>query len=354
MYPALTVLEAIEPAMVEQVLWVGGEGGIESTLVPRAGIPYQTVPAAGVHGVGLRTLPGNLIKLLRGFFAARKIIRQFQPQVMFFTGGYVMIPVALAGFNVTKLLFVPDIEPGLALKTMARLANRIAVTVEDASTYFSNGSKLAVTGYPTRRSLEDWPRARAMEHFQLDDEQPVLLVFGGSKGARSINRALVANLPSLLENFQVIHISGSLDWQEIETARQGLPQTIQNRYRLFEYLHEDMGAAYSAADLVLSRAGASTLGEYPLFGLPAILVPYPYAWRYQKINADYLVKKGAAILLPDEDLADGLAPLVQNILQDNLKRESMADAMRSLHKPYASGRIANLLVELSAKERKRE
>ena len=120
-YPALSVLQALDKDPLD-MLWVGSEGGMEEDLVKRAGIRYTAIPAAGVHGVGLKALPGNLVRLARGVLASRRILREFNPQVLFFTGGYVAVPMALAGTGVPSLLFVPDIEPGLALKTLARFA----------------------------------------------------------------------------------------------------------------------------------------------------------------------------------------------------------------------------------------
>jgi len=114
-----------------ETLWVGGEGGMETALVERAGIPFKAIPAAGVHGVGLRRLPGNLLSLARGVVASQSLLAAFRPDVLFFTGGYVAVPMALAGRKVASLLYVPDIEPGLALKTLARFATRITLKSRD-------------------------------------------------------------------------------------------------------------------------------------------------------------------------------------------------------------------------------
>jgi UDP-N-acetylglucosamine--N-acetylmuramyl-(pentapeptide) pyrophosphoryl-undecaprenol N-acetylglucosamine transferase len=255
-----------------QVLWVGGEGGMEAELVMQAKISFDTIPAAGVHGVGLCALPGNLLRLARGFLAARKLLRRFRPDVMFFTGGYVAVPMALAGLRIPSVLYVPDIEPGLALKTLARFADRIALTTEDSRAFFP-GHRVVVTGYPTRDELLSWDRAEAQQILDLQPDLPTLLVFGGSKGARSINRALFPALPDLLAEMQIVHVSGTLNWPEVEEICQGLTDQQLQRYHAYPYLHAEMGAAFQAADLVLSRAGASSLGEFPIFGLPAILVP---------------------------------------------------------------------------------
>jgi len=319
---------------------------MEEELVKRTGIPFQSIPAAGVHGVGLRSLPANLAKLLRGYLASRRILKDFDPDVLFFTGGYVAFPMALAGRSIPTLLYVPDIEPGLALKSVARFADRIAVTTEDSKDYFNTKDRLVVTGYPVRNDLAGWTRESGARFFGLSAGLPVLLVTGGSQGARSINNAVLDNLHQLLRMAQVIHISGSLDWPAVQAAAAGLPQELSARYHPMPYLHE-MGAALASADLVISRAGASVLGEYPFFGLPAILVPYPYAWRYQKVNAGLLARDGAALILEDQLLKSDLLPLIQTLLENPARREAMRSAMRSLTQPDAAGAIAGQILQLA-------
>jgi undecaprenyldiphospho-muramoylpentapeptide beta-N-acetylglucosaminyltransferase len=346
-YPALAVLQTMQNKA--EVLWVGGEGGMEARLVERAKVPFKTIPAAGVHGVGLQMLPGNTIRLMRGFFAARSILHEFKPEVLFFTGGFVAVPMALAGRvagRVPTALYVPDIEPALALKTLARFADKIAVTAQDSFRYFNRQERLVLTGYPTRADLAKWTRTDARRALSLTGDAPVLLVFGGSKGAHSINNAVLANLSALLEQAQVIHITGELDWPTVEARTKELTEAQAARYHAFPYLHEKMGAALAAADLVVSRAGASTLGEYPLFGLPAVLVPYPYAWRYQKVNADALVQRGAAVMLEDSKLSDQFLPTVSDLLNQPQKLASMHDAMKSLSHPEAAAEIGRQILAL--------
>jgi undecaprenyldiphospho-muramoylpentapeptide beta-N-acetylglucosaminyltransferase len=351
-YPALAVHDALTAQHANvKTLWVGGEGGMEARLVERANVPFKAIPAAGVHGVGLRQLPGNLLRLARGVFAARRILREFRPDVLFFTGGYVAVPMALAGMQIPTALYVPDIEPGLALKTLARFADRIAVTVEESFPFFNRRARLALTGYPTRPGLSTWTRDAARQALNLINPAPVLLIVGGSKGARSINNAVMANLSALLEVAEIIHITGELDWSAIEEKTKTLTSAQTARYHAYPYLHEEMGAAFSAADLAVSRAGASTLGEYPLFGLPAVLVPYPYAWRYQKVNAGYLTGRGAALLLEDVQLQEQLLPIVISLLTDPARLDSMRAAMRSLARPNAASQIGQLLFNLAGKKR---
>jgi undecaprenyldiphospho-muramoylpentapeptide beta-N-acetylglucosaminyltransferase len=345
-YPALAVLDRLVAEHNVEVLWVGSEGGMESELVTRAGFNFTTIPAAGVHGVGWKALPGNLTRLVRGYFAARSVLRQFQPEALFFTGGYVAGPVALAGAKIPTAIFVPDIEPGLALKFLARLADLITVIAEDSLTYFTRKERVVVTGYPVRSGLDSWDPIKAYQVFGFSAEIPTLLVTGGSLGALSINKTLAAALPELLQEMQIVHITGAHTWDQFKDAATELPARLAKRYKVYPYLHAEMGAAFSIANLIVSRAGASSLGEYPHFGIPAILVPYPHAWRYQKVNADYLTRRGAAIALEDNKLVEHLTPLVLDLIRDTKRRDAMQRAMQSLSSENSATRIATQLIEL--------
>jgi UDP-N-acetylglucosamine--N-acetylmuramyl-(pentapeptide) pyrophosphoryl-undecaprenol N-acetylglucosamine transferase len=371
-YPALAVLKALTKAErfqpgVEslpsgssetglETLWIGSVGGMEAGLVKREGVAFEAIPAAGLHGVSLRAMPNNLLQLGRGTSRSRAILRRFKPDVMFFTGGYLAMPMALAarsllGARTPTAMYVPDIEPGLALKTLAHFSDVIALTAEDSQPYFRRHSKVTVTGYPTRPELAGWSIDAARRFLKIRPDLPTLLVFGGSKGAHSINQAVVAVLPELLTEMQIVHLSGSADWPEVDAWRGQLAQDLSERYRAYPYLHEEMGAALCAADLVVSRAGASTLGEFPLFGLPAILVPYPYAWRYQMVNAGYLTSRGAALVLNDAELSVKLAPMIRSTIHDPQKLQGMRDAMKALARPQAAAAIADLLSDQARRRR---
>ena len=345
MYPALTVLDALELEK-ESVLWVGSQGGMEEKLVLRKAYPYQSIPAAGVHGVSMAKLPGNILKLLKGFFSSQQILKDFQPDVLFFTGGFVAIPMAVAALRRPSVLFVPDIEPGLALKALARFADQIALTTEETKKYFPKQSNQTVTGYPVRPDLKKWTRPKAVEYFGFDPNLPILTVTGGSKGARSINMALLKILPKLLSEMQIVHLTGLLDWETVDGQTRQLSPHLAQRYQAFPYLHE-MGAALAAADLVVSRAGASILGEYPLFGCPAILVPYPHAWHYQHLNANYLVTQGAAEILPDEKLEQELFGQIQRLITNTTTLNRMRSAMSSLASPDADKKIAEIIYSMA-------
>src|SRR6266511_4274851 len=198
-YPALAVHSVLASKVDVKTLWVGGEDGIEGSLVKRQGIPFQSIPAAGLHGVSPLALPRNLTLIGRGILAARGILNDFKPDVLFFTGGYVAVPVAIAGRSIPSLLYVPDIEPGMALKSLVGSADVIAVTTEQSQQFFNK--RVYETGYPLRPDLALWDRQTAHQHLGVSGKLPVLLVFGGSKGAHSINQAVLNNLKGLLARF---------------------------------------------------------------------------------------------------------------------------------------------------------
>jgi UDP-N-acetylglucosamine--N-acetylmuramyl-(pentapeptide) pyrophosphoryl-undecaprenol N-acetylglucosamine transferase len=349
-YPGLAVVQALAAKSNAslQFLYVGGEGGVEEQLAERAGLRFVGVSAGGVHGLAPRRVVQNLIKLIQGWWSAYQLGRRERPVVLFATGGYASVPVALAAWvlRVPILVYLPDIEPGLAVRVIARLAKQVAVTVEDSRSYFP-AHKVIVTGYPVRAEFHELDRteARATLGLLSDVGEPVLLVMGGSTGARSINQALSGVLESVLELTQVVHVSGKLDWPWVEEQRESLPAALKARYHAFSYLHE-MGTALAAADLTVCRAGASTLGELPFFGLPAVLVPYPHAWRYQRVNAEWLVGRGAAVQVDDVRLPEELLPTVHQLLSDRAALKSMSSRMRGLARPDAAARLADTLLGL--------
>lgn len=332
------------------MMWIGTRGQMEEELVPRAGLRLETIDGGPVVGVPPQTMVMNSARLTWSMEKAARLMRRFRPQVLLLTGGYVNVPVALVGWarRVPAAIYLPDVEPGRAIRFLSRFADRVACTAE-ASRAFFPGKKVVVTGYPVRPELRAalaLSTEEALAEFELGPGRRTLFVFGGSRGARSINRALLAVLPALLEEFQVIHISGALDWAEVQTAASALSAGQRRYYRPYPYLHEQMGAAFRAADLVVARAGASMLGEAPTFGLPSVLVPYPHAWRYQKVNADYLTSQGAAVRLDDESLPERLLPVVRELLRDGQRLEAMAAAARALDRPEAAQAIARLLLDL--------
>lgn len=347
--PVAKPLRDVPPPPAAAVLYVGSEGGVEAELAARAGWPFRAIKTGQLRGRAPWTAARNFGQMVAGARQARQIVNTFRPDVCFVTGGYVCAPVVWAArrARVPILIYLPDLEPGMAVQVLSRFATRVAVSFPEALAWFPG--KGVVTGYPVRTEFvaAAGDRTAAQAHFGLDPAHKTLLVFGGSRGSRSINQAVVTALPELLPACQIIHVSGTLDWDTVEVESQRLPQPLRARYHAFAYLHDDMAQAMAAADLVVARAGASTLGEFPAMALPAILVPYPYAGQHQDVNADYLVAHGAALKLHDEALAEGLVPTVLDLLQDDDRLASLATGARRLARPGAARAIAEELSKLT-------
>ncbi len=303
--------------------------------------------AGPLHGVSLPRASLSLARLALGLLQSLLILLRNRPQAAFFTGGWVSVPVGVASWllRVPIIIYVPDIEPGLTLNVLGRFAHVVTATTEDTRAYFP-GRRVVATGYPLRADVLSATRAEGLARFGLDATKQTLLVFGGSRGARSINRAVLAQLDALLApgDVQIIHVIGGTDWEDVDAEYAALAPELRAVYQVYEYLH-DIGLAMAAADVVVSRAGASILGEFPYFELPAVLVPYPYAWRYQKVNADWLVSRGAGVLLPDETLSSDLVPTVRALLDDTARREALRLAAKALRVDNGAQQIAHVIVE---------
>lgn len=347
-YPALAVLHEADAGT--EVRWIGTRGGLEQPLVERAGIAYTGITAGGIRGLAPLTVVRNIGRLVRGFGQALQELRGFRPDVVLATGGYVTFPVGVAAWlqRIPMVMYLPDIEPGLAVKALAPFATKVAVTAEPAATHFSP-RKAVVTGYPVRPELQlaDRDRSAARATFAVPEDAFVLLVFGGSQGAHSLNQAVAKNLAGLLDCGHVIHIHGKSDGEELRSLHAALAPAERARYHLYEYLHDEMAEALIAADLVVARAGASTLGELPAASTPALLVPYPYSGAHQWANAQFLVKERAADAIDDANIAAQLLPAVQELANDRARLDDMVAAMRRLAQPDAARRIYDVLVSLT-------
>jgi UDP-N-acetylglucosamine--N-acetylmuramyl-(pentapeptide) pyrophosphoryl-undecaprenol N-acetylglucosamine transferase len=352
-YPALTVLEQLlrrekpvegVPSLAPgDLLWIGSRGGMEEELVRRAGIEFVGLAAGGLRGMGPLVKARNALLIVRSVGRARKLLAGFRPGVAFVTGGYACTAVTLAAWleRIPVVIYLPDVVPGQAIRFLSRFARRILLTTEASSRYFRR-NKVVITGYPVRPEIYQLERGQARRDLGLDAEARTLLVFGGSRGARSINRAVVAGLSALLPVCQVVHITGRLDADWVAGATRSLPGELLQRYHTHSYLH-DMPPALVAADLAVARAGAATLGEFPAGGLPGILVPYPYSGQHQLPNARHLADSGAARILADEALERELVPTVLRLIQDERVLNSMREAARAMARPDAAQAIARQL-----------
>jgi UDP-N-acetylglucosamine--N-acetylmuramyl-(pentapeptide) pyrophosphoryl-undecaprenol N-acetylglucosamine transferase len=352
-FPALAVMEALQETNAAgaspshesnlKVLWIGSQGGIEQEWVERAGIQFLGLAAGGLRGMGPGQMMSNARRIARSVGRARAALAGFSPQVVLATGGHVCVSVTLAAWRlkIPVVLYLPDIVPGLAIRFLSRFAAKIAVTCEESRAYLP-ADKVVVTGYPVRPSILHAERGAARQAMGLAPDEQTLLVLGGSRGAQSINRALVQGLGELLPVCQIIHISGQLDANWVAEAAKGLPEAMGARYHPLPFVYE-MSQALAAADLAVARAGAATLGEFPVARLPAILVPYPYSGQHQLPNAEYLARHGAAQILLDAQLQTDLIPTVLALLRDRNGLQQMRKALAALAHPNAAQAIASQL-----------
>jgi len=322
---------------------------MERKLVAESGLDfarYDEVYAGPIHGVNPLRMLSSIFKLAIGTVQSFGKMLSIRPKVILLTGGWSNLPVAVVAWilRIPIVIYLPDIEPGLTIKVLQRFASKVAITVDSSAQYFPAG-KTVITGYPLQDNRLTATREEGLAHFQLDDNRKTLLVFGGSRGARNINIAIGDNLQKLLDDgLQVIHVTGTLDYER--TMEQVSELKDHPRYHPFPYLHDDMGLAFAVADLVVCRSGASTLAELPLFGLASILVPYPYAWRYQKVNADYLADNNAGIRVNDEDMSEQLYDTIRTLITDEKRLSEMQANAKALANPDGSKQLAQLLVEI--------
>ncbi len=331
------------------MLYVGTVGGIEAEIVRRAAIPFKAVRAAGLRALSLRRKLANGFQLLIGTVEASRVLREFGPDVVLATGGYASAPVVVNAWlrRCPVAIYLPDVVPGLAVRFLSIMARRVAVSFEISEKYFGAG-KAVTTGYPVRKALYLVDKGTVKQRLGLDPDWKTLLVFGGSRGAHSINVAVRASLERILTHAQVIHIAGSDDLEWMQGRRAELPEHMAARYLPFGYLHGEMVDALGAADLAVARAGAATMGEFAAVGLPSVLVPYPFAGQHQEANADYMVGHGAARKVNDGALAGGaLTEAVLELLTDEALLRRMSESAKMLARPDAARSIAVQLAALA-------
>jgi UDP-N-acetylglucosamine--N-acetylmuramyl-(pentapeptide) pyrophosphoryl-undecaprenol N-acetylglucosamine transferase len=300
LYPAIAIADALRERA--QIAFIGTADRLETTIVPRAGYPLYTVAsrplARKLSFELLRTVAVNACGVVQAAFVLRKL----RPDLLIATGGYVCAPVVLAARLLRirpAVLFEPNASPGLTNRMLAPLVDEVWGAFPEGDPRFA--SKYRCTGIPVRAVLRALPpRAAAIERLGLSPERRTLLAMGGSQGARSINDALIALLrgAGLPDGWQLVHVTGEREFDRVRSS-------VRSAGAVRAYI-DDLSDAYAAADLVLARSGASTLGELAATGKPAVLVPYPHAaGDHQRANAEAAAAAGAALVTSDRELAGG-------------------------------------------------
>jgi len=357
-YPALTLAKGLqERDDSNSFLFVGTARGLERELVPRAGYPLRTITVSGLERrLSWRTLL-TFARLGKGLGQAYRILREFRPHVVVGTGGYVCVPVVLvaACLGIPTLIHEQNVLPGLANRYLARYATVVAASYGESRRYFPRTRRFVVTGNPVREEIVNLSREEGRARLGIDAAKRLLLVFGGSRGARPINDALLAALPELmaLPDLIVCFITGRDEYEYVrQSFGPGIGGEKAGNIIIKPYLH-DMPAGLAAADLVVARAGATTLAELTARGVPAILIPSPYVTgNHQEYNARLLEREGAAVVIREREL-DGatLAMQVLELLRDPARLQRMAEKSRKLGQRQAEDLLVELIYELAGRQK---
>ena len=338
LFPGLAVADAMTERTRCRVAFVGSSRGIETRVVPKRGYPLRTLPVRALRGQGALGAAAAALRLPASLASAWRLLGELRPDLVIGVGGYASGPAVVAGRarRVPTVLLEQNAHPGLTNRILARFADRICVAFAESTAYFPKEGTIE-TGNPVRPPIAE-PR-RAAERFTI-------LVFGGSAGAHRLNEVgvdAIARLSSFGGKPRVIHQTGEADFARV--AERYRERQIEAEVRPFI---DDMASAYAEADLVVCRAGATTIAELTALGKPAVLVPYPYAADdHQRKNAESLVSRGAALMILDRELtAPNLAQAIEALRTDPHALAKMAEAARALGKPDAADRVVDVCLAL--------
>jgi UDP-N-acetylglucosamine--N-acetylmuramyl-(pentapeptide) pyrophosphoryl-undecaprenol N-acetylglucosamine transferase len=342
-YPGIAVAkEVMRRDASSEVRFVGTARGLETRLVPQSGFQLALIESAGLKNVGMGARLRGLWLLPKSFFAARRLIRQFRPDIVIGAGGYVSGPVLLTAalMKVPTLVMESNALPGFTNRQLARFVDRAAVTFETSRPYFRG--KAVVTGNPVRREFFDIrPKERDANRFSL-------LIFGGSQGARAINEAMVAALPHLAPEQGVLSITHQTGEADFEKVRAGYLDAGWGEQADVRPYIDDMVARFASSDLIICRAGATTSAELVAAGKAAIMIPFPQAADdHQRKNAEALQAGGAARMVLQQELTgERLAAEIAALVRSPAELTKMEEASRKLARGDAAQTTVDLMQEL--------
>lgn len=355
-YPAITIAREIARIEETEILFVGTPNGMEADIIPGEGYQFASLPASGLKR---RLTPENikiLLKTAESLWKARRILSKFKPDVVIGTGGYVCGPILMAAAlsGVPTMIQEQNVIPGITNKILSRVVDKIALGYEEAKDRFPRPDKCVFTGNPIRREILSAKRAESRKKLGIPADAFMVLTAGGSRGARTINRAMVGVHKHFQEEdgIALYHVTGT---NEFENVKKELGDVTEDgRFgkgsRIISY-QKDMPTALAAADLVIYRAGAIGLAELAARGIPSILIPYPYAAEdHQTYNARVFVAGGASKMIVDKYLtAEELIQDISSLRADPELLDSMAASSKNLGKIHAGADIARMALALAEK-----
>ncbi len=353
-YPAITLINNIKKIVpTAEFLYVGTKKGLEADIIPRENIPFVTLDIKGFERH--LTLENLMVlgKALKGVLKATSIVRRFKPDVAIGTGGYVCGPILMAAslMGIPTLIQEQNAIPGVTNKILSKFVSKIAVGYERAAEYFP-ADKVVFTGNPIRDDILSCSRDEGLMEFSLATDKKTILVSGGSRGAHSINKAMLEVHKYFTNNYriQIMHVTGKNDYDFVMKGLKDLGVNVDktDNISVYPYLY-DMPKALAAADIAVFRAGATSLAELTARGVPAVLIPYPFAAEnHQEFNARELEKNGAAKVILNKDLTgERLIDSLEKMLSSESYLQKMTDASRSMGKPSAASVIAEMAVGLA-------
>ncbi len=350
-YPALALIRMIKTKHPEtSFLYIGTEKGLESKLVTREGIPFKSINITGFRrAVSLENVK-TVMRFLKGVAECKKMLKEFKPDVVIGTGGYVCGPVvyAAAKMGIPSIVHEQNSVPGLTNKFLSKYVDKVAVCFEEAKAYFPAG-KTVLTGNPRASEVIKANNPDVLKQFGLNPEAKTVLIFGGSRGARPINDAVVGALNEFASRkYQVLYVTGDVHYDGVTAMLQkaGKPENVA----VEPFIH-NMPEVLAASDLVVARAGATTLAELTALGIPSILIPSPYVTNnHQEKNALSLTSKKAAVMLLEKDLnANSLVKELDAVLMNQLELEKMKEESKRLGIRNAADLLYNVMVDLTRK-----
>jgi UDP-N-acetylglucosamine--N-acetylmuramyl-(pentapeptide) pyrophosphoryl-undecaprenol N-acetylglucosamine transferase len=358
LFPGMAVAEeflARDPS--NEVLFVGTEHGIEARAVPAAGYRIELITAAGIRGKGLFSQLKGAAMMLYGYALSRKILKTFQPDMVLGVGGYASLPMVLAakGMQTPRYIHEQNAIPGMTNKLLARFADRVFITLEESARFFPK-EKVLLTGNPLRRQIlnmvgrQDPPSIPPLPKGGSEQSEQGgfrLFVFGGSQGAHAINMAMIAALPHLADlsgRLEICHQTGEKDCAEVRAAygNSGIPSTVQP-------FISNMAVEYHKADLIICRAGATTIAEVTACGKACLFIPFPHAVDdHQRRNAEALLKKQACFMLLERELSlERLAAMIGEMMNDPETVRKTGEAAFSLARLDAAQIIVDEMIKAS-------
>lgn len=353
-YPALGLWRFIaEKHPDAELLYIGGVQGLERDIVTRAGLPFVAVQAAGLKRQLSLSAVRTGLQTLRGYWAARRILRKYQPDVVVGTGGYVTLPVVFAAHakHIPAVIWEANARPGLTNTLCARRAYAVAVSFADSERYFAGHSRIVLTGNPRGSevlTVPDEAVRTARASYGIDPHRKLVLCYMGSRGSQTVNQVMTALLPRFVQSstWQLLFVTGEAHHADVmrqvgsDLGEEPLPPHVQ----VLPFIH-DMPQLLPAADVVVTRAGGATLSEICSLGLPSVLIPSPYVTaNHQEENAKRLANHGAARMLREVDLTpDALWQALTRILDDG-QEAPMRDAARKLATPNAVAALYDLVM----------